>query len=203
MRIVCLIVVCVVLGDVGYCAAAPKIDLTPVASSPLPSMQKYNEYVGKDYWVTGNVVRLCEGPSTLRCLQFLQPKTHVKVDGLVPNHSEVGGVSSDEPYFHIVMDDGRAGFVSAVIFSNVTTTLDPVTALAECKKKGNPKIGMTAAQVKATCWGPPKYVNAKVRTTGKYEQYVYGDNKFVYLRDGIVTSVSVKGQRHNADELMR
>jgi hypothetical protein len=202
MRIVCLIVVCVVLGGVGSCAAAPKVDLTPVASSPLPSMQKYNEYVGKDYWVTGNLLQ-CDGPSTLHCLQFLKLGTHVKVDGLVPNHSEVGGVSSDEPYFHIVMDDGRAGFVSALIFSNVTTTLDPVTALAECKKKGNPKIGMTAAQVKATCWGPPKYVNAKVRATGKYEQYVYGDNKFVYLRDGIVTSVSVKGQRHNADELLR
>ena len=92
---------------------------------------------------------------------------------------------------------------STRILPTITTTLDPVTAAAECKKKGNPKLGMTAAQVKATCWGPPTYVNAKVRKTGKYEQYVYGDNKFVYLRDGIVTSVSIKGQRHNADELLR
>ena len=54
------------------------------------------------------------------------------------------------------------------------------------------KLGMTAAQVKASCWGPPLFVNAKMRKTGKYEQYVYGDNKSVSLRDGIVTSVSIK-----------
>jgi hypothetical protein len=203
MRIVCLILACVTLCGLAGCATAPKVDLTPVASSPLPSMQKYNEYVGKDYWVTGNLLQLCEGPSTLHCSQFLQPGTHLKVDGLVPNHSEVSGTSIDQPYFHIVIDDGRAGFVDAVILSNATANIDPVTAAAVCKKKGNPKRGMTAAQVKATCWGSPAYVNAKMRTTGKHEQYVYGDNKFVYLRDGIVTSVSVKGRRHNTDELMR
>ena len=203
MRDVCLVFACATLCGLAGCATAPKVDLTPVTSSPLPSMQKYNGYVGKDYWVTGNLVQLCEGPSTVHCLQFLQPGTHLKVDGLVPNHSEVSGTSIDQPYFHIVMDDGRAGFADAVILSNMTTAVDPATAAAECKKKGNPKIGMTAAQVKASCWGPPVYVNAKVRKTGKYEQYVYGDNKFVYFRDGVVTSVSVKGQRHNADELLR
>jgi len=188
------------LCGVAACAAAPKVDLTPVTNSPLPSMQKYNEYVGKDYWVTGNLLQ-CDGPSTLHCLQFLKPGTHLKVDGLVPNHSEVAGVASDQPYFHIVLDDGRAAFADAILFSNLTTTLDPAVAAAECKKIGSPKLGMTAAQVKASCWGPPKYVNAKTRKTGKYEQYVYGDNKFVYLRDGIVTSVSVKGPGHDPDQL--
>jgi hypothetical protein len=203
MRIVCLIFAWVILCGAGNCAAAPKVDFTPVTSSPLPSMQKYNDYVGKDYWVTIGPLQLCEAPTSVHCLQFLKPGTHLKVDGLVPNHSEVAGTSIDDPYFHIVLDDGRTGFASAVLLSSATTAIDPAVAAAECKKRGNPKLGMTAAQVKASCWGPPKYVNAKVRATGKYEQYVYGDNKFVYFRDGIVTSVSVKGQRHNADELLR
>src|ERR1700691_192976 len=154
MRGFCLIFACVTLGGVTACEAAPKIDLTPVTSSPLPSMQKYNGYVGKDYWLTA-LLRLCEGPSSLHCLQFLQPGTRVKVDGLVPNHSEVAGTSIDDPYFHIAIEGGRSGFVSAVILTNATTNVDPVTAAAECKTKGNPKLGMTAAQVKASCWGSP------------------------------------------------
>jgi hypothetical protein len=197
VRVVCLILACVTVCGLAGCA--PKIDLTPVASSPLPSMQKYNDYVGKDYWAK-LVIMQCEGPSTLHCLQFLKPGTHLKVDGLVPNHSEANGVVTDEPYFHIVTDDGHASFVDALTFPSETTIIDPVTALAECKKLGAPKLGMTAAQVKASCWGKPKYVNAKMRNKGKFEQYVYGDNKFVYLRDGVVTSVSVKGPGHDADQ---
>ena len=183
---------CVMLCGLAGCAAAPKVDFTPVTSSPLPSMQGYNGYIGKDYWVTGDLFQLCEGPTNLHCLEFLEPKTHLKVDGLVPNHAEVRGTSIDRPYFHIVLDDGRSGFADAVIFSGMTTAVDPAVTAAECKKKGDPKLGMNAAQVAATCWGPPLYVNTKIRNAGKYVQYVYGDDKFVYLRNGIVTSVSVK-----------
>jgi hypothetical protein len=130
-----LIFACVTLCGVAACEAAPKIDLTPVTSSPLPSMQKYNGYVGKDYWLTA-LLRLCEGPSSLHCLQFLPTGAHLKVDGLVPNHSEIAGTSIDDPYFHVVMDGGRSGFISAVLLSNATTTVDPLAAAAECKKKG-------------------------------------------------------------------
>jgi hypothetical protein len=76
-------------------------------------------------------------------LQFLQPGVRMKVDGLVPNHSEVAGTSIDDPYFHIVLDGGRSGFISAVILSNATTEVNPVAAAAECKKKGAPKLGVS------------------------------------------------------------
>jgi hypothetical protein len=186
----------VVLCAVAGCSTAPQVDLTPVQSSPLPSMQKYNDFVGKEYWARGSGLQFCKAPTSLNCLEFLQPGTHLKVDGLVPNHSEIAGTSTsvDRPYFHIVLDDGRSGFADAVIFPSFTTTVDPVVAAAECKKKGDPKLGMNAAQVKATCWGSPSYVNTKIRQSGKYEQYAYGENKFVYFRNGIVTSVSVKGR---------
>jgi hypothetical protein len=165
-------------------------------------MQKYNGYIGKDYWVT-NSLPLCEGPTSLHCLDFLQLGTHLKVDGLVPNHTESAGTSYDQPYFHIVMDDGRSGFADALILPIMTTTVDPVVAAEQCKKKGDPKLGMNAAQVAATCWGPPLYVNTKQKQSGKYEQYVYGDDKFVYLRDGIVTSISVKRRRLKTSQSMR
>jgi hypothetical protein len=203
MRKFQLIFACVTLCGFAGCSRAPKVDFTPVANSPLPSMQKYNDYVGKDYWVSHTSYQLCDVPNSLHCSQFLNQGTHLKVDGLVPNHSDVGGTSIDAPYFHVVLDDGRAGFVDAEIFLPMTATVDTAIAAAECKKKGDPKLGMNAKQVAATCWGPPSYVNTKIRQTGKYEQYVYGDNKFVYFQNGIVTSVSVKGRRPNEIRSLR
>jgi hypothetical protein len=191
----------VLSAGVTFCAlvgcAAAQVGSALVTRSPLPGMQQYNRHIGYDYWVQADSLQLCEKPIATNCSQSLTLGTHVKVDGLVPNHSEVLGRTSDQPYFHIVTDDGRSGFVDARDWSIITTTVDPAetaAAAAECKKRGAPKLGMNAKQVAATCWGPPNYVNAKVRATGKYEQYVYGDNKFVYLRDGVVTSVSVKGR---------
>jgi hypothetical protein len=186
----------VTLCGLAGCSAAPKIDSTLVTSSPLPGMQTYTRYIGYDYWLQANASRLCEKPISTGCgAEFLTLGTHVKVDGLVPNYSEAAGRSVDGPYFHVVLDNGRSGFMDARYWSIMTTTVDPVVAVAECKRKGNPKLGMNAKQVAATCWGPPTYVNTKIRATGKFEQYVYGDNKFVYLHDGVVTSVSVKGRR--------
>ena len=62
---------------------------------------------------------------------------------------------------------------------------------AECRRRGDPHIGMSAKQVEATCWGKPDHVNTTERQSGLYQQYVYGDDKFVYLRNGVVTSVNV------------
>jgi hypothetical protein len=198
------VVVGAALCGLAGCSTAPKVDFTPVTNSSLPSMQKYNGYIGKDYWVSDrSPLPFCKDPTSLHCLEFLQPGTHLKVDGLVPNHSEAAGTSIDDPYFHVVLDDGRSGFADSLILSTRTTAIDPVVAAAECKKKGDPKLGMNAAQVAATCWGPPNYVNTKIRKTGKYQQYVYGDDKFVYLHNGIVTSVSAKRRRFNTDQSLR
>jgi hypothetical protein len=185
MRAFRAIFVGVTLCGLAGCSAAAQVDFTPVTNSPLPSMQKYNGSIGKDYWTNAATLQLCEKPTSVGCgYAFLTVGTHLKVDGLVPNHYERAGTSFDQPYFHAVLDDGRSGFVDAVTLSLSTTSVDPVAAAEECKKKGDPKLGMNAEQVRATCWGPPAYVNTKQRQTGKYEQYVYGDNKFVYLRDG-------------------
>ena len=161
MRNCRLIVACVVVCALGGCAARPKLDTTVVTNSPLPSMQGYNGYIGKDYWVSGDLLQLCDRATRLGCSEFLQRGTHLKVDGLVSNHTEAYGISSDAPYYHIVTDDGRSGFVDPVPFPATTTTIDPAVGAAECKKKGDPRLGMNAAQVKATCWGPPQYVNTK------------------------------------------
>ena len=66
-------------------------------------------------------------------------------------------------------------------------------AAAECKRRGDPRVGMTAEQVKASCWGKPGHVNRTHTADGISDQYVYGDGRYVDLRDGIVTSIQGAG----------
>ncbi len=134
MRKFCVIAGCVALCGLVSCAAAPKPDLTLVASSPLPSMQKYNDYVGKDYWLF-HFLAMCEGPSSLHCAVLLQSGSHLKVDGLVTNHVEVGGKSTDDPFFHVVLDDGRSGFVDALLLTTTTRRPLPRWQLRNAKRR--------------------------------------------------------------------
>ena len=59
----------------------------------------------------------------------------------------------------------------------------------ECEAKGVPAIGMTKAQVSATCWGKPSRINTTTTANGSREQLVYGLNAYVYLTNGIVTAI--------------
>jgi hypothetical protein len=43
--------------------------------------------------------------------------------------------------------------------------------------------------VKASCWGEPKTVNQTLTAHGKHEQWVYGSGQYLYLDDGVLTSI--------------
>lgn len=53
-----------------------------------------------------------------------------------------------------------------------------------------PAIGMTAAELKKSTWGEPEDINKSTYSWGIKEQWCYSDNRYVYLEDGIVTSIS-------------
>lgn len=55
-----------------------------------------------------------------------------------------------------------------------------------------PTVGMTASEVKKTKWGSPDKINKDTYSWGVKEQWVYYDHGYVYLEDGVVTSVSEK-----------
>lgn len=55
--------------------------------------------------------------------------------------------------------------------------------------KKPPAIGMTAEEVRNSTWGSPDDINKTVTAYGTTEQWVYG-NKYIYFRDGVVTSIS-------------
>ncbi len=56
------------------------------------------------------------------------------------------------------------------------------------KKQQNPRLGMTKKEVEASSWGKPKKVNRTVTLYSTEEQWVYGQDQYLYFEDGILTS---------------
>ncbi|MDQ0193080.1 hypothetical protein [Paenibacillus wynnii] len=52
-----------------------------------------------------------------------------------------------------------------------------------------PAIGETKEQLKTSSWGLPKDINKTITENNISEQWVYGDGKYVYLENGIVTTI--------------
>ncbi len=57
------------------------------------------------------------------------------------------------------------------------------------KKGYAPQIGMTASEVEKSNWGIPNKINKTTTAYGTDEQWVYGNGKYIYLENGIVTAI--------------
>lgn len=53
-----------------------------------------------------------------------------------------------------------------------------------------PKIGMTADEVKDSSWGEPDKINKTTYSWGTTEQWCYSNNRYIYLDGGYVTAIS-------------
>lgn len=102
---------------------------------------------------------------------------------------------------YLVNHDGAEGYISGYIVDDkhFLTDEDPaiiakrakekaVAAKKECDRRGGVSIGMTADQVRSSCWGKPQRINQTITARGKHEQWVYGGS-YVYLENGTVTSI--------------
>lgn len=67
---------------------------------------------------------------------------------------------------------------------------DRYNNMENSSKKTKPKLGMSANEVKATSWGSPDKINRTENSSGVHEQWVYKKHGYVYLDNGIVTSIS-------------
>lgn len=56
-------------------------------------------------------------------------------------------------------------------------------------QKVAPTIGMTADEVRNSTWGSPSKINTTKTSSGTHEQWVYSTTRYVYLDNGIVTSI--------------
>ncbi len=188
-----LLFMCLAVGGLVNAAATLQADAQPAAAAEA-EMAKYNVNVGKNYWARFSAM-LLDKPIANGDYELVPTGTHFKIDGVV--EGLVRNVTEYVPnkgqyYYRVVLDNGQTRYISPGMLSNVATDVDPVVAAAECKRRGNPRVGMTAKQVEATCWGKPDHVNRKESARGIAEQYVYGDGRFVYLHDGVVTEVQIR-----------
>jgi hypothetical protein len=152
----------------------------------LQEKAKYEPNLGKTYWLIG-VAFLCPTSTTnvIDCTT-IDAGSKLQLDGIER------GVTSDA-FYHVKLEDGRTGYISAFHLVRFATDVDPAKAAAECKRRGDPRVGMTAKQVRATCWGEPDRVDRRETAGGVTERYVYGRNRHVLLHNGVVTSVQISG----------
>lgn len=52
-----------------------------------------------------------------------------------------------------------------------------------------PSIGMTAEEVRNSQWGEPEKINKTTTASTIHEQWVYSNNRYIYLDNGIVTAI--------------
>jgi len=112
-----------------------------------------------------------------------------------------GCVTAAAPYDPVAAKAESDRKVSAIV-STYTQRIQEIEAEADrqiaaraaeqkalCKKKGGVGIGMTREQVRASCWGKPEKINITTNVGGDHEQWVYPGFQYVYLRNGVVTSI--------------
>lgn len=81
-------------------------------------------------------------------------------------------------------------------YVDMETTLYKISDDTELPKErtkigsAKPKIGMTADEVKKSSWGSPNKINKSTYEWGTTEQWVYSDNRYIYFKNGKVTSIS-------------
>lgn len=57
------------------------------------------------------------------------------------------------------------------------------------EQKTEPRIGMAASDVEKSSWGKPNKKNITEYEWGISEQWVYSGNRYIYIKNGIVTSI--------------
>jgi hypothetical protein len=174
----------IALAVIGGCVKRPpSVDFE---KDYLEEKARYEPNLGKDYWLMSPGF-LCPTATTNKIdCALINTGTKLQPDGIER------GITSDAHY-HVKLEDGRTGYISAFELVASATNVDPAAAAADCVRRGNPRVGMTAKQVKATCWGEPNRVDHRETARGTTERYVYEKGKYVLLHNGIVTSVQVSG----------
>ena len=57
------------------------------------------------------------------------------------------------------------------------------------KKSEGVSIGMTQEEVLQSSWGKPEDINKTITKYGTREQWVYGNNNYLYFEDGILVTI--------------
>jgi uncharacterized MAPEG superfamily protein len=105
----------------------------------LQEKAKYEPNIGKSFWLVGSR-SLCPTTTTsiIDCTS-IPPGTKLQLNGIER------GINSNA-YYYVTLEDGRTGYIFAFDLVAFITDVDPALAVAECKRRGNPRVGMTRNQ---------------------------------------------------------
>ncbi len=154
-----------------------------------PPTKSADLYIGKTLYTRGDNFQFCSEPrdylkSAPTGCATLKAGTPVAITELVkagPTENYLGTDAS-----------GRQGYITSIdiIYMDSEAVYKAKMAeKAECDRKGGIRTGMTRAQLYASCWGRPGKINTTITGSRRHEQLVYGGQNYVYLEDGVVTSI--------------
>lgn len=177
MRRVFLLIACLCA-----CPASTQTKAAPPAvaapSDDFPQADKF-------YWLPARAtVRLCPRPTPdvidrVQC-PLMKPGKFTVTEVLLFNQ---------RPAYYRIEGVDQSGYVRAEDRGSFLAE-DPQTtsARALCAKHGQPKLGMTPAEVAATCWGKPLAVKPVGEGSGRL-QHVYSNGRFLYYENGVLVAI--------------
>jgi hypothetical protein len=114
----------------------------------------------------------------------------------------INGTFDDEFSSHdfwVTMQDGRKGYISAdgwIFLLDKDPAVEAkkaadarAAAADECARRGQPKIGMTTAELVETCWLRPVRIVKRTPASGIEESYIYTIGHIVEFTDGKITEI--------------
>jgi hypothetical protein len=192
--VLCALVICGCSDEKRMSSASesttPKVALgqtAPVEDKARDCMEntvaqkaKYDELMAqKDYFVAAAVVRECANVLNSFSLKALLADAEYKQYKLKFNDPKASVDDIEEaaqrikeihPEYAKDIDSKLAGFK------------------ARAQKRAGVRIGMNAADVRASNWGRPRTINRTVTAAGAREQWVY-EGGYLYFENGIVTAI--------------
>jgi hypothetical protein len=116
----------------------------------------------------------------LEIFQGIDPFTFTKVEDAVFNT----GVAEKAYQFGCLIQEFNDTFVK---------TRDEENKKEEASKY-EPGLGMTKQEVLNSAWGKPESINKTETNYGIHEQWVYGNRRYVYFDDDVVTAIQDNGK---------
>lgn len=86
-------------------------------------------------------------------------------------------------------EEQEAAYLAKKQVDRVTHEKIRAEMVAESKRKGGVKLGMTAKAVEASNWGKPEKINRTTTAQGVTEQWCYGAGEYIYFTKGKVSAI--------------
>lgn len=156
------------------------------AMEEIDDAKRVAQEQGKDYEAYKESVRKINGLSPYSTYQSLMNSEAERdvIAGISPDYS---GFLSDEIVKYCLDYFGSKEEWQNKHDAYIEQEAKLLDAFVVQKKK--PEIGMTELEVIQTTWGAPEKKNTTTTSGGTSEQWVYSNNRYVYLDNGIVTAI--------------